>query len=84
MKRVIVHIDSLVLKGFRHEDRHALAAGLQAEIARLFAEPDTAARLVNIDGTSRLRAGKVPVGHDAKPRSVGTQTARAIARSIKS
>ena len=32
MKRVVVHIDRLVLKGFRHEDRHDIAVGLQAEL----------------------------------------------------
>jgi hypothetical protein len=76
MKRV-------VLKGFRHEDRHAIAAGLQAELTRLFAEPETAARVVNIGDTARLQAGNVYAEHIAKPQSVGTQTARGIARSIK-
>ena len=29
MRRVIVNIDSLVLKGFRYEDRHAIAAAVE-------------------------------------------------------
>ena len=37
MKRVVVHIDRLVLNGFRHADRHAIAAGLQQELGRVFA-----------------------------------------------
>ncbi len=28
MKKVILHIDRLVLKGFRNEDRHAIAEGM--------------------------------------------------------
>jgi hypothetical protein len=84
MKRVIVHIDSLVLKGFRHEDRHAIADGLKAELTRLFAAPDTAARLANVGTIARLPAGKAAMDHDAKPQFVGAQTARSIAWSIKS
>lgn len=34
MKRVIVKIDRLVLIGFRHEDRQAIAEGLQQELAQ--------------------------------------------------
>ena len=28
-RRVVIHIDELVLRGFRPEDRHAIAEGLQ-------------------------------------------------------
>jgi DNA polymerase III delta prime subunit len=45
MKRVVLHIDSLVLKGFRHEDRHGIAEGLQQELSRLFADPQAAQQL---------------------------------------
>jgi len=84
MKRVVVHIDRLVLKGFRQEDRHAIAAGLQAELMRLFADPATATGLANIGDTARLPVGTVHMPHDVTPQSVGTQTARGIARSIRS
>lgn len=83
MKRVVVHIDSLVLKGFRQEDRHAIAAGLQVELTRLFADPATAARFVNIGNTARLPVGNVRMERGANPQTVGTQTARSIARNIK-
>ncbi|MBP1150560.1 MULTISPECIES: hypothetical protein [unclassified Methylocaldum] len=84
MKRVVVHIDRLVLKGFRHEDRHAVAAGLHAELTRLLADPVTVERLANIGNATRVPVGNVPLEHGAKPQSIGTQTAQAIARSIKS
>ena len=84
MKRVIVHIDSLVLKGFRHEDRHAIADGLNAELGRLLAEPDAARQLGAQDGVSRLRIGAVHIAHGAQPAAVGVQAARGIARGIKS
>jgi hypothetical protein len=82
MKRIVVHIDSLVLKGFRHEDRHAIAAGLQAELTRLFAEPSTASRLANTNHVSQLKLGNVQLAQGTKPEGVGTQLAQGIGRGI--
>jgi hypothetical protein len=84
MRRIVLHVDRLVLRSFRYEDRDAIADGLQVELARLFAEPDTAARLMNIDNTAHLQVGNVSVRHGEKPTSVGVQAAQGIARSIKS
>ncbi|MGQ0445238.1 MAG: hypothetical protein ACT4O2_08980, partial [Beijerinckiaceae bacterium] len=72
MKRIVLHIDSLVLRGFRHEDRHAIAAGLQAELTRLFAEPSTASRLANTGEASQLQIGNVQLAQGTKPEGVGT------------
>jgi len=84
MKRVIVHIDSLVLKGFRHEDRHAVAEGLSAELGRLLASPDAARQLGAQDGVSRLKIGAVRIGQGSQLGAVGVQAAQGIARGIKS
>lgn len=83
MKRVIVHIDSLVLKGFRHEDRHAIAEGLNAELGRLLAAPEASRHLGAQDGVSRLKIGAVHIGQGAKPAAVGGLAAQGIARGIK-
>jgi hypothetical protein len=82
VKRVMIHIESLVLRGFRHEDRHAIAAGLQAELARLFTEPSSAARLANTGDVSRLKIGNVLLAQGAKPETVGLHAARGIARGL--
>lgn len=82
MKRVVVHIDSLVLRGFRHEDRHAIAAGLQAELTRLFAEKSIASRLATTGDVSRLTIGNVDVTQGTAPEGVGRQAARGITRGI--
>ena len=56
-RRVVIHIDELVLRGFRPEDRHAIAEGLQAELARLYAaSPDALRTLAGLGSTARLRA----------------------------
>jgi hypothetical protein len=80
MKRVVVHIDRLVLNGFQRADRHAIAAGLQSELGRLLSEPGAAERLGGIGNVERVRAGNIQVAPSAKPESTGVSAARAITR----
>lgn len=82
MKRVVLHIDSLVLKGFRHEDRHGIAEGMQQELARLFADPQAAQQLAAKGDVPRLRVGSVPIGQNAKPQRVGSQVAQGIGKGM--
>jgi hypothetical protein len=83
MKRVIVHIDRLVLRGFDHEDRHAIAAGLQQELARLFAEPHAAQQLTARGDVSRMRVGSININPGSKPQGVGVDAARRIGQEMK-
>lgn len=83
MTRIVLHIDRLVLKGFRHEDRHAFAAGLQAELERLLADPDARAGLASMHDSSRLPVGTVFVQRGASPQSFGAATAQGIARRTR-
>jgi hypothetical protein len=82
MKRVIVHIDNLVLKGFKHEDRHAIAAGLQQELSLLFTDPQAAQQLTAKGDVSRLPVGSININPGAKPQSVGVEAARGIGREM--
>ena len=52
MKRVVVHIDRLVLNGIRPADQHAFAAGLQQELQRGFADRETVSQLIGSMGGS--------------------------------
>ena len=79
MKRVVVTIDRLVLKGFRFEDRHAIAQGLQEQLAQLLSEPGMAERIGAVGSTSRLRLGNVRVTGDMQGQQIGQATGRAIA-----
>jgi hypothetical protein len=83
MKRVIVHIDRLVLKGFRQEDRQAIAEGLRRELTRLLAYPTTTNRLGSLGNVARLQAGQIHPARDAKPQQVGVLAGRAIDRGLK-
>jgi hypothetical protein len=82
MKRVVVHIDRLVLKGFRREDRHAIAAGLQQELGRLFADRDAVSGLQATGDVSQLRVG-VQIEHGSQPQRVGETVARSIGKEIR-
>lgn len=83
MKRIILHIDRLVLKGYQHEDRQGIAAGLQQELAKLFAVPQAAQQLTTMGDISRLRAGNIRVGPGEKSQHVGSQVAQGIAKGMK-
>ena len=82
MPRVIVNIDNLVLKGFRYEDRHVIAAAVHDEITRALAAPDAVARVAQLGSTPQLRIGNVNVATNAKPQQVGAATARAIGKRL--
>ena len=82
MKRVVVHIERLVLKGFRHEDRHAIAAGLQQELGRVFADPEAVSLLRAKGDVSRLQVGGVPIEHGSRPQRVGENVAQGIGKEL--
>lgn len=82
MTRVIVHIDRLVLKGFRPEDRQAVGQGLQAELERVFSAGDAASRLRGLGDVPRLQVGGMPLQKGASPERVGQGVAQAIAKEI--
>ena len=83
MKRVVVHIDRLVLKGFRPEDRHAVATGLQQELGRVFADREVVSLLTAARGVPRLQVGGVPIGHGSRPQRVGESVAQGVGKEIK-
>ena len=83
MTRVIVHIDRLVLSGFRAEDRHAIAAGLLQQLGQILALRDTVFVLKDGGDSGRLQVGGVHIEHGLKPQRVGENVARGIGKEIK-
>ena len=82
MKRVVLHIDRLVLKGFAQGDHGRIAADLQGELGRLLADPTTAGRLASLSHMSSIRSGEQSSAQAAKPERSGISAARAIARGL--
>lgn len=76
MRRVVVHIDRLVLRGVTHG--HEVAAALQAELTRLLGEPAVVDRLASVGTVDRLRALPMPVAADTGAKILGAQAARSI------
>jgi len=83
MKRIVLHIDSLILNGFRLEDRHGIAEGLQQELTRMFADPQAVQQLTANGDVSRLRIGSIHIGQNSKPHRVGLQVAQGIGKGMK-
>jgi hypothetical protein len=82
MRRIIVNIDSLVLKGFRHEDRHAIAAALQAELTQVLAAPASTHQIATLGSVPRMRIGNVNVDANAKPQQVGSAAGNAVGKRL--
>ena len=81
MSRLVLHIDRLVLTGIDRHDADAVAAGVQAELQRLLAEPGAAAALADAGPRGRIHAGQVAVA--GKGQAMGQALAGGIARGIK-
>ena len=80
-KRIVVHVDRLVLRDFGGRDPRALAAGFRHELGLLLGEARIARASGSLGHVESIRAGRVT--HDpAKPRATGAAVARAVVRSF--
>ena len=75
---LVVHIEALVLRGVRHEDRHAVSAGIQKELSRLLAQSGAGARLARLGDLHHVRAGQVAVADGSSPEQMGVAAAQRI------
>jgi hypothetical protein len=82
MRRIVLQIDRLVLRGFRAEERAGVGEGLQAEFARLFGDVSGFATVSTLRNVSYMSAGKVSLAREMKPQAVGSVTARAIFKKL--
>jgi hypothetical protein len=82
MKRVVVHVDRMVLNGFRNANANAIGEAMRGELARWLADPARGQRLASLGHVSRLDVGKVALTQDASPQRLGISAGRAIAKGI--
>ncbi len=78
MTNVRLRIDELVLEGFPAGDRYRIAAAVETELARLFAERGVPAGLGESMALPRLDAGAFEVAPGARPEQIGAQIAVAL------
>jgi len=82
MKRVVVHIERLVLDGFARGDREGIAEGLRDELTRLLREPGAGERLARTGHLASLGTATIQLGSDAKAEGTGVSAARAISKGL--
>jgi len=75
---VRLRIDELVLDGFPPGDRYRIAAAVEAELARLFAEQGTPPGVANRDAMPVVDGGSFDVVPNARPHQIGAQVAQAV------
>lgn len=79
MKRVVLHIDRLVLHGVDRADAAALAAAMQDELDVLLSRSETLARLTARHGRDAVHAGDARVPQQSSAAMLGRAVARRIA-----
>jgi len=78
MKRVVMHIDRLVLKGYAAGERHKFTAELRTELGNLLADPTMVHQLAGLDHVYSLLVNSHNSASCTEPGRSGTAVARAI------
>jgi hypothetical protein len=82
MRRLVLHIDRLVLTGYPADQRSAIAQALREELGRQLAGPLFARQLEGRTSVARLQAGTVNLAATAAPATVGAAAGAGIARGL--
>ena len=80
MKRIVLHIGRLVLRGVDRSDAAAVSAALQAELQSLLG-PNGTSTLATQSSTHALQVGRVHLPHGTDPTALGRAVAGPIARA---
>lgn len=82
MMNVRLRIEELVLEGFPPSDRYRIAAAMEAELARLFADQGVPPGLTSGGAAPVLDGGAFEAAPDARPDRIGVQAAQAVYGSL--
>jgi hypothetical protein len=77
-KNIELHIEELVLHGFKMGDRFRISEAVESELARLFAERGVPQSLSKGGEIERIDGGAFDVARGSKPEVMGAQTAKMI------
>jgi len=78
-----VDIDEIVLEGFSHVDRRAIAKAVERELARLMAEGGLPASLSRGGDLSKIDAGGFEAPAESGGDEIGAQVARSVYGGLK-
>jgi hypothetical protein len=84
MKRIVMHVDRLLLRGFTRSDAARLATGLRVELQSLLRGDAAVAALSGHENAHVVRAGTVRVAQGSSAAAVGRAAATRIVRGAKS
>ena len=77
-QQVVIHIDELVIHGVDVGSRRRLGAAVEAELARLLAQPGALAHLDADRTVDVVEAGAISLGPRPRAESIGAQIAEAV------
>ena len=80
MKRVVIHIDRLVLNGVARTDAAAVTAALQHELRLRLCGPENAAALAALGNQARIDVGRLRLAPGRGASELGRVVAGGIAR----
>jgi hypothetical protein len=81
-QNIEVYIDKLVLHGFSPHQRHDIAAAVEAELTRLFAEGGIPHSLQSKGNIPIMNAANISVDKDFKDKSIGNKIAGSVYKSF--
>jgi hypothetical protein len=77
-RRVVLHIDELVLHGFPSEARHQIGEAVQRELVRLLSQQGVPTALARTAAREHVEGGTLRLGAADTPAQTGAQVARAV------
>jgi hypothetical protein len=82
VKKVVFHVERLVLNGFQPQDRRLLAASLQTELNQRLSARDTVRQIAVHGDSARIDVAGLSIPRALKPEEVGAWVARAVVRGL--
>ncbi len=82
-QNIELHIEELVLHGFKLEDRSAIGEAVQRELTRLFTERGLHSSLQKDREVTRLDGGTFQVKQGSNATAIGTQIAQKVYGGMK-
>ena len=73
-----LHIEELVLNGFKHSDQYDIGEAVEHELTKLFREQGIPPSFSRDGDTARLDAGAFKMAANSKALVIGAQVAQAV------
>lgn len=82
MNNIELHIEQLVLHGFRPNDRYRIGKAVELELTRLFTEQGVLPSLAKDGEFARLDGGTFNIALSSKAEVIGSQVAQSVYKNM--